>query len=124
MEKGAVFKVKYPFVRATYTEFDEDGGCEVETWNPGIRNEPLPPYGEDVEIVCDGFGEQILTVIDVHKPGKYPTRVFYTASYITPEGKAFGKGKLRITTVDALKRRAAGFYVSGYGTPKLASVQP
>jgi hypothetical protein len=50
-------------------------------------------------------GRQILTVVDIYKPGRFPTRVFYTMKWVTPDGK----GGLKMTTVDAFRRRALGF---------------
>ena len=121
VETGRVYLVEnYPFVRGAFSKFSGEDYEEVQTWNPGVRFETCGQYGEDAETICDGFGKQILTVIDVHKPGKYPTRVFYTAHFITPDGTKFGKGKLRITTIDAFRRRADGFKLVGRDAPKLA----
>lgn len=112
-EKGAVYNVVYPFARATYTDHgngDEEGGDspeEVPTWKPGVRH---ADKGEgDIESLVDAFGRMVLTVIDVHKPGKYPTRVFYTRTWVNPDGKAFGKGKLKITTVSAFLSFTRGY---------------
>lgn len=105
---GDVVENPYPFVRATYFEMNEDGGCEQPTWRPGCEYEQVGPEGE-VDAVADGLGKQILTVVDVHKPGKYPTRIFYTCKWVNPDGRAFGKGALKITTVEAFSRRACGF---------------
>lgn len=106
---GQEFRVDYPFIRDTYYVSDEDGGSEHPTWRPGCRYEPSGRYGEDTEAVCDGRGKQILTVVDTHKPGKYPTRVFYTIAWVDPDGRQFGKGKLHIATVDKFRRRTHGF---------------
>lgn len=106
---GGVFRVRYPFIRCKATICGEDGPEEIDSWQPGVSIECCGPYGEDTEIVAHGEGEMILTVIDVHKPGRFPRRVFYTRKFINPEGHAFGKGGLRMTTVDAFKRRAAGY---------------
>lgn len=106
---GDVFVNDYPFLRTTYTEWNEDGSSEVASWRPGVEYEVADPYGERTYRVADGTGKQILTVVDVHKPGRFTTRVFYTVKWITPEGKEFGKGALKITTVDAFRRRSRGF---------------
>lgn len=106
---GQEFKNTYPFIRDTYTAFDEEGEYQRKTWRPGVSMEAYGPYGDEVDILAHGEGFQILTVVDVHKPGRYPTRVFYTRSWIDPDGKAFGKPRLRIATVEQFKRLSAGF---------------
>lgn len=113
---GSVFEVVYPFVRETYSKFDGEDYIEAPTWKPGCRYEEYQSgYQElDTKAVADGMGKQILTVVDVHKPGEYPTRVFYTTTWISPDGKAFGKGKLKMTTVSAFKRRTEGFMSHEY----------
>lgn len=105
---GAVFEVEYPFVRTTYTEYTEDGPSEVPSWRPGVEYELRGPDG-DSEAVFDGIGKQILAVVDVHKPGHYPARVFYTVRWVSPDANTFGKGNLKILTLDAFRRRTRGF---------------
>lgn len=104
----------YPFVRTRFTEWREDGPSDILSWKPGVGYELRPPHGEYADAVADGVGKQILTVIDIHKPGRFPTRVFYTVQWVTPDGKKFGKGGLKITTLDAFRRKANGFM---YGRP-------
>lgn len=106
---GEVFRVRYPFVRERVTLCGEDGPYETVSWRPGVSIECAGPYGEDTDIIANGEGEMILTVVDVCKPGRYPTRVFYTRQWVDPNGHAFGKKGLRMTTLDAFRRRAAGF---------------
>jgi hypothetical protein len=113
MNAGEVINVRYPFVREERDIPDNDpegsGFATVQCWRPGVEQAGLPPHGEEVEAVCDGEGQMVLEVVDVHRPGNYPTRVFFTRSWIDPEGKPFGKGGLHIMTVQAFKRRAAGY---------------
>lgn len=106
---GQEFRVVYPFIRDTYTEFDEDGGAERPTWRPGCRYEACGYYGDESEALADGIGTQVLTVVDVFKPGKYPTRIFYTVTWVDPEGRQFGKGKLHIAALEKFRRRTLGF---------------
>ena len=92
-----------PFKTGTYSYYDEDGLCEEATWIPGyyFDNET-----QDEFIKCaDGLGKVIYKIIDIHKPGKYPTRVFYIRNWVDPDGKKFGSNKLHITTEISLKRR-------------------
>lgn len=109
MDIGQEYRVKFPFIVSSYTGHDSDGGvyCE-ETWVPGVKSKPVPP--DDCEAVADAEGEMILTIVDIHKPGRFPKRVFYTRKWIDPDGKGFGKTKLHITTVPTFIKRAAGYY--------------
>lgn len=106
-EAGQVFEHSYPFVRDTYTDLDNEGCHEVLSWKPGIAYVMCGP--DDAEAVCEGEGKQVLTVVDVHKPGRFPTRVFYTRKFITPDGKSFGRKNLHITTVQAFRAKANGY---------------
>lgn len=103
---GAFFEARYPFVRDTFTQYDGDGPCEMPTWKPGTRAEYICP--DDTADFADGIGSIILTVVAVFKPGRYPTRVFYTRRWCDPSGREFGNGKLRIATV-------AQFYILANG---------
>lgn len=110
---GATFTVAYPFVRDTFDSWENDGEgnavtVPMATWKPGVRFEPNGP--EDTEAVADALGRMTLTVIDAFKPGRFPRRVFYTRQFTTPEGRPFGKGGLRIKTLDAFRRIAKGYY--------------
>lgn len=106
---GQEFRNAYPFVKDTYGEYNGEEFVEKPTWKPGCRYEACGYYGDDSEAVADGQGEQILTVVDVHKPGRYPERVFYTVAWVDPNGRKFGKGKLHIATVEKFRRRTRGF---------------
>lgn len=103
----------FPFYRdtrvITYRESDGSyAGYDVEdTWVPGTRREMADM--ERVDLTADGLGTMTLTVVSVHKPGKYPTRVFYTRRFTDPDGKTFGKGRLRITTKSAFNQLARGY---------------
>jgi hypothetical protein len=106
---GEVFRVRYPFVRETVTLCGDEGYYETVSWRPGVSIEACGYYGDDTDIVAHGEGEMILTVVDTFKPGRFPRRVFYTRQFVSPDGHAFGKAGLRMTTVDAFRRRAAGY---------------
>lgn len=108
---GEVFRFPYPFSRDTYTSVDADFDgvttAEVPTWKVGPKNEYV--YPDDTESVADAMGECVITVVSVHQPGRYPTRVFYTRTWVTPEGKAFGKTKLRVIAASAFRGWAHGY---------------
>lgn len=78
----------------------------VQSWRPGVR---WVQVYDDSEAEAEGIGAMLLTVIDVHKPGRFPARVFFTRQWRDPDGKVFGKGGLRITTVPAFLRRTKGY---------------
>lgn len=92
---GDVATVKAAFKR----EPPEHGApFDVGAWTPGFRAAFSPPG--DARPVCDGYGEVIYTVVDYHiLPKPYPARVFYTRQFKDPDGKVFGKSKLRVTPV-------------------------
>jgi hypothetical protein len=108
---GMTFRAPYPFTREDYRGFDEDGPYETKSWMPGARFEPvyIAPDDCDHEYVADGSGEIILTVVSVHKPGRYPTRVFFTRQWKPPTGQQFGKNACRCVTIEKFRRLAKGY---------------
>ncbi len=114
---GEVFTVPYPFVQDTWVEhYDGEDGPEtdeVPTWKPGVRNESVDVGNEYSQVEhymeADAIGAQILTVVGIYRPGHFPTRVFYSRQWRDPDGKLFGKSKLRITTVPAFVALTHGY---------------
>ena len=104
---GDVFEVDYPFVRCEVTMLDADGPYEAKSWRPGTLNRLIPP--DDCESYANGVGKMILTVESVHKPGRFPTRVFYTRKFRGPDGRVFGKGGLHIATLQKFGRISRRF---------------
>lgn len=104
---GDSFVINYPFVRSTYQDFTEDGPYEAPTWNPGVRWENVGP--EDCRAFANGVGKVRFDVVGVFKPGRYPTRVFFTRVFTTPSGSEFGKNKLRICTLEKFRRLIKGY---------------
>jgi hypothetical protein len=100
LAKGAVFRAPYPFIRGKVTLMDEDGYSEVATWRPGVRADGM---------FADALGEIILTVVSVHKPGRFPTRVFFTRRWRSPAGREFGKSACRCVTAEKFRRLARGY---------------
>lgn len=107
IDVGATIRVVYPFVRCKATVFDCDGPAEIDSWKPGV--EYVLVYPDDSEAVAHGLGFMYLTVVSVHKPGRYPTRVFFTRQFERPDGKRFGRNKLHIATAEKFKRLARGY---------------
>lgn len=104
---GAFFEARYPFVREAVSLFDGEGMAEVASWKPGTRAVLVPP--DDAEMVADAEGAIILTVVGVFKPGRFPTRVFFTRRWRDPDGKEFGKGSCRMATVAKFYELSRGF---------------
>jgi hypothetical protein len=114
MEAGSEFTITYPFVRGAYGA--DIGETDKPTWQPGIRDEWIS--AEDTGTVADGLGFAKFTVQGVFKPGRYPTRVFFTRAFTDPDGKTFGAPKLHIATLQKFNRLIAGYRVPfGLGEP-------
>ena len=112
---GAFFEGRYPFFRekVSLPPDDPEGGYrETETWRPGTYSE-VCGHGYDGEpcthTVADGIGTIILTVVSVHRPGTYPTRVFFTRRWRDPDGKEFGKTKLHIAVASKFYALSRGY---------------
>lgn len=104
---GQEHRAPYPFVRATYDIGDlENGPNEHPTWNPGVER-GASQYSD--WCIADARGEVVYTVVALFKPASYPMRVFYLRHWVDPDGKKFGKGKLRITTVQNFRTLIKGY---------------
>lgn len=101
---GKLYVVQYPFVLEKVNLPDDDGGFStVDRYRPGVSMESDGPYGLS-EYSADGMGQRLLTVVDIHKPGRFHTRIFYTQKWKDPSGNLFGKATLRITTTQGFNR--------------------
>lgn len=109
--EGKEFRVRYPFTLEDYEGYGADGPYKTKSWQPGVRFEDrfVPPDGCESDGVADGEGEMILTVISVHKPGRYPTRVFYTRRWRDPKGREFGKTRCCCAILSKFRRLATGY---------------
>ncbi|MFZ5621139.1 MAG: hypothetical protein ACOY5W_08980 [Pseudomonadota bacterium] len=105
---GETYSVRYPFVREKVELFGEDGPYETMSWRPGAEWEQEDEY-RDAVACADAFGEMLLTVVSLHKPGRFPTRAFYTRQWKDPDGRVFGKGGLRISTAEKFRRISKGY---------------
>jgi hypothetical protein len=115
IEENKTYTVEYPFCRdkVSVPPDDEDGDfCEIDTWRPGTKYVDGPDAcTEDTYVisVADAMGKMHLSVVSIHRPGKFPTRVFFTRQWQDPDGKTFGKGKLHVTTQQAFTRLLRGY---------------
>lgn len=104
---GVIYEAAYPFVREEVVGFTEH---PMQTWRPGIQYNHAGPEDEGYAN-CNALGAILLTVVSIHKPGRFPTRVFYTRQWRDPDGKTFGKGALRCTTTATFNRLRAGYRI-------------
>lgn len=108
-----VITVPFPFVRTTYTPWNPDDlptagpPLVVDSWRPGT--ETLDAYGWDALTVADGIGQIELTVVGRYTPPGYRERVFFTRQWIDPDGRRFGKRKLRVAGAVAFASMAQGY---------------
>lgn len=113
LEIGATYTVACPFLRDVHSEWDEDGKAVSLTWKPGVEFYSVGPYGDESKALAHGVGSVVYRLVDIHRlPRPYPPRAFYTRQWVSPEGKTFGKTALRITTLEAFKRRVQGYRVA------------
>ena len=111
IEVGKTYIVRYPFVRDEVELPPDDPEAtqmaKVKCWRPGVDWEQ---ENAGSAVACaDSFGEMLLTVVDMHKPGRFPTRVFYTRQWKDPDGRIFGKRSLLITTQERFRRISRGY---------------
>lgn len=105
---GTEFRLCYPFVREACEEYDFATHSMVDAW----RWKPGVTFEEDAECQsawADGEGLMILTAVATFKPGRYPTRVFYTRTWVDPDGKPLGKPALRMMTQEKFRRVSKGY---------------
>lgn len=98
---GDKFAVLYPFLRCTFTDYDTDGPSECPSWKPGT--ETVGIYPDDSASVCDDHGWLLSEIVGIYKPGRFPSRVFWTRTWERPDGKRFGS-KLQVTTEEKFRR--------------------
>ena len=104
-------RIKFPFSREKYSgPLDGELVDDVLTWRPGTRRAWLQSeYDTEEWREADGEGLMVLTELGSFKPGKYPERTFYVRSFIDPDGKQFGKAKVRVIASNAFKRMLKGY---------------
>ena len=107
-EIGRAYEIRFPFKMGEHHPFpDEDGPppAAIKVWQPGWDQE-ASQYGE--HHWCEAWGAEIRTIVSIHKPGRYPERVFYVRQWRDPDGKVFGKKSLRILASRDFRRWASG----------------
>ncbi len=104
---GDAIEFPYPFIRGEFDKWDEEGSYKVLSWQPGVRYEENGYSG--TVTIADGIGKQMVNVISIHKPGRFPERVFFTRRWETPDGIIFGKKHLRMKTTQVFRKLVAGY---------------
>lgn len=107
IKSGQEFQFAYPYFREEVELFDGEGMAKMMSWRPGVRY--VNVYPDDSKAVADGIGKQIITVISIHKPGRFPERVFFTRKWLSPDGRLFGKPKLHAKTAQVFRRLIQGY---------------
>ena len=107
------FEVVYPFAweEASVPDVVDGGREKIMSWRPGVRIEieMIAPDDAIEHALADGLGKQLLEVIGTYKPGRYPERTFYVRQWQDPDGKVFGKRKLRFMTTVAFRNLVKGY---------------
>lgn len=103
---GAQFVRTHPFT------LDTTGAYK---WRPGAwEKEPRAAQGyweRDDIAACHGLGFVYFTVISVHKPGRYPTRVFYSRHHVTPDNEVLPESGCLCVTMEKFNRLRKDFQV-------------
>lgn len=103
-----VHAVPYPFIRDSYDHPEGGGGG----WRPGTRCEvggDGDPSYNDEEWQADGMGHMLITEYQTVKVAGYVERTFYSRAWRDPNGREFGKKKLRLIAAPAFKRMLKGY---------------
>ena len=115
IEAGEIFSHPYPFFRCKtvdYSKLDIPNQPKTESWRPGTYWKQ--DANGEADCLADGVGERIFEIVSIHKPGKYPTRVFYLQRWKDPDGKEFERKRnpLRITSVGNFRVMLKGYRYS------------
>lgn len=116
VEPGAVVEVRpFPFLRHKASVLDDGEWDEVACWKPGTEFEATHrylghgEYTDDTTCVAHGEGALRLHVVSIHRPGRYPTRVFYRREWVDPDGKVFGRPSLKVCVLSMFRRLATRY---------------
>jgi hypothetical protein len=104
---GAVFERDHPF-SFVQERLSSDPADVIERWRPGAWETTLVGP-DDARAACHGIGKVKFTVVSVHSPPRYQTRVFFTRHFVDPEGGLYTPNKLHHRVLSHFKREIAGF---------------
>jgi hypothetical protein len=107
---SAIHQIKFPFVQEEYSgPKDGEFVADAKTWRPGTCVEHGDYEFSDEQWVADGEGLMVLEELGNFKPGRFPERTFYLRRFIAPDGRQFGKDKVRVISSSAFKRMLKGY---------------
>ena len=111
IDAGMVFERDHPFTLVVENKGDPD--CEMERWRPGAWNTEVDgPYGESLSYFANAVGRVRFSVVSVHTPPGYPTRVFYKRQFFRPDGTAYASGSLKNCIISKFRRDIKGFPIN------------
>lgn len=100
---GETYEISFPFKRGEYEPYPdyEEPASGATFCRPKPQSTWIPGWDSGADYydewtACEGWGAEIRTVVSVHRPGHYPERVFYIRQWRDPDGRLFGKKRLRI----------------------------
>lgn len=104
---GAVFERIHPFT-FVQEHLSSDPADVIERWRPGAW-ETVMVAPDDACASCHGEGTVKFTVVSIHSPPRYQTRVFFTRHFVDPEGGIYAPNKLHNRVLSKFKREIAAF---------------
>lgn len=106
VDAGMVFEREHPFTLCVENRGDPE--FESERWRPGAwETKMIAP--DDAVALAHAIGRARFTVVSVHTPPGYPTRVFYKRQFFMPDGSAYRPGNLRNSILSKFRRDVAKF---------------
>lgn len=96
---GQIWRKPTPFLQEDRVVSDALGDRTVKSWRPGIRWIQVSP--DDSEPDSDGDGVEVRTISAYVEIAGEVSRILYRRHWIDPDGKAFGKPAMRMTTPSA-----------------------
>nr|WP_313011675.1 hypothetical protein [Brucella intermedia] len=106
IEAGMVFERDHPFTLVVENKGDPD--FEIERWRPGAWN--VVEHGPEEALACaNAIGKVKFTVVSIHQPPGYQTRVFYKRQFFMPDGEAYASGSLKNCIISKFRRDIRGF---------------
>ncbi|MCD4509746.1 hypothetical protein LQT97_00715 [Brucella pseudogrignonensis] len=111
IEAGMIFEREHPFTLVTEKHCDPEE--TYERWRPGAWNTEVDaPYGESVTFYANAVGRVRFSVVSIHTPPGYPTRVFYKRQFFMPDGKAYASGSLKNCIISKFRRDIKEFPIN------------
>jgi hypothetical protein len=104
-EAAEIYEFEYPFIWKPYDPPFLEG--PKGEWKPGAITENEGNGGSFT--YAHGMGKCRITVVDRYRPKGCHERTFFRREWISPQGDAFGRQTLRMTSSVAFKRLIKGY---------------